>query len=418
MDSGTLKTPAARFISEFLAGRQNNGYTEDRDESGSNENSTDTLIVFSSSVDDSSLESQAQRECKEFNRQNRRKIKRTSLSATSSPYLSHDKGTHQYQHHHYANQYPLYFRSHSSHTPIKSTKRLANPPAFSMHRGSDVGFHSSLNQLSNYSNGHFHHHHHFRSFPHGGSDRFQRKQSASSLGGSSVASLSGSTDLLDDSLSKPFMCTAVYDYDAQNEDELSLRRGDIIQVLSKEPKISGDEGWWTGKLKEQVGIFPGEFVQETDVSSIEPLEIPSSELTNRGRVIGVGGFGQVYLACWRGQTVAIKSSRPDPNDSFEKAIDRVREEAKIFWTLRHENIVALLGVFYDNEKCELCLVMEYARGGPLSRVLAGAGRNIQPKILLDWAIQLANGMNYVHNGAPISVIHRDLKSSNSNLFEF
>lgn len=61
----------------------------------------------------------------------------------------------------------------------------------------------------------------------------------------------------------------------------------------------------------------------------------------------------------------------------------------------------------------LCLVMEYARGGPLNRVLTG--RKVRPSVLVDWAIQIARGMNYLHNGAPISLIHRDLKSSNGKL---
>ena len=33
-------------------------------------------------------------------------------------------------------------------------------------------------------------------------------------------------------------------------------------------------------------------------------------------------------------------------------------------------------------------------------------------VLVDWAIQLARGMNYLHHGAPISLVHRDLKSAN------
>ena len=57
--------------------------------------------------------------------------------------------------------------------------------------------------------------------------------------------------------------------------------------------------------------------------------------------------------------------------------------------------------------------MEYARGGPLNRALTG--RRIRPSVLVDWAIQIARGMNYLHNGAPISLIHRDLKSSNGEL---
>ena len=42
---------------------------------------------------------------------------------------------------------------------------------------------------------------------------------------------------------------ANYEYQAQGEDELSLRKNDLIEVLSMDYVISGDEGWWTGKLE-------------------------------------------------------------------------------------------------------------------------------------------------------------------------
>lgn len=48
------------------------------------------------------------------------------------------------------------------------------------------------------------------------------------------------------------VCTALYDYEAKGDDELSLHRGDILEVLSKDVKISGDEGWWTGKINGKV----------------------------------------------------------------------------------------------------------------------------------------------------------------------
>lgn len=51
----------------------------------------------------------------------------------------------------------------------------------------------------------------------------------------------------------PYLRTALYDYDAQGEDELSLRKGQIVEVLSEDAKISGDEGWWTGKIGDKVG---------------------------------------------------------------------------------------------------------------------------------------------------------------------
>jgi serine/threonine protein kinase len=62
------------------------------------------------------------------------------------------------------------------------------------------------------------------------------------------------------------------------------------------------------------------------------------------------------------------------------------------------------------EEPNLCLVMEYARGGTLNRALTG--RRIPPHILVNWAVQIARGMLYLHEEAVVPIIHRDLKSSN------
>jgi len=43
-----------------------------------------------------------------------------------------------------------------------------------------------------------------------------------------------------------------------------------------------------------------------------------------------------------------------------------------------------------------------------------AGRKIPAEILIDWAIQIATGMKYLHEDAPIPLVHRDLKSSNGD----
>lgn len=54
--------------------------------------------------------------------------------------------------------------------------------------------------------------------------------------------------------------TAVFEYEACGEDELSLRPGDVVQVLSRDSQVSGDEGWWTGQIDQRVGIFPSNYV--------------------------------------------------------------------------------------------------------------------------------------------------------------
>jgi hypothetical protein len=68
---------------------------------------------------------------------------------------------------------------------------------------------------------------------------------------------------------------AIYDYQAQGEDELLLNKGDVIEVLSKDYKISGDEGWWTGKCDGKVGVFPCNFVAPCD---LDFSNLPKEEL--------------------------------------------------------------------------------------------------------------------------------------------
>ncbi|XP_077530298.1 mitogen-activated protein kinase kinase kinase 9-like [Haemaphysalis longicornis] len=207
--------------------------------------------------------------------------------------------------------------------------------------------------------------------------------------------------------SGPELWTAAYDYEASGDDELSLQRGQTVEVLSKDARISGDDGWWTGKIGDRVGIFPCNFVQALEP---RPREIAFGELELE-EVIGVGGFGKVYRGLWRGQEVAVKAARQDPDEDVEAAAQSVRQEGQLFWRLAHPNVVSLLGVCL--EPPNLCLVMEYARGGPLNRVLAG--RRVPPEVLVDWAVQIARGMHYLHVEA--SLIHRDLKSSNVLLSE-
>ncbi|XP_011333900.1 uncharacterized protein LOC105277323 isoform X5 [Ooceraea biroi] len=214
--------------------------------------------------------------------------------------------------------------------------------------------------------------------------------------------------------------TALFDYVAQGEDELSLQRGETVEVLSKDAKISGDEGWWTGKIRGKVGIFPANFVAEAEsidrvssvIDKVQPVEIDFEELQLE-EVIGVGGFGKVYRGFWKKREVAVKAARQDAGEEPSVTLENVRQEAKLFWLLKHENIVQLEGVCIKMPN--MCLVMEYARGGSLNRVLSG--RKIRPDVLVDWAIQIARGMDYLHNKAPISLIHRDLKSSNVLLSE-
>uniref|UniRef100_H0X204 Mitogen-activated protein kinase kinase kinase n=1 Tax=Otolemur garnettii TaxID=30611 RepID=H0X204_OTOGA len=233
---------------------------------------------------------------------------------------------------------------------------------------------------------------------------------------------------------------ALYDYDARGEDELSLRRGQLVEVLSQDAAVSGDEGWWAGQVQRRLGIFPANYVAPCHTAGhpapppAPPPPRPGSpvhvdfELLELKELIGAGGFGQVYRATWQGQEVAVKAARRDPEQDAAAAAESVRREARLFAMLRHPNIIELRGVCLRQP--HLCLVLEFARGGALNRALAVANaapdprvpgprraRRIPPHVLVNWAVQIARGMLYLHEEAFVPILHRDLKSSNILLLE-
>lgn len=50
------------------------------------------------------------------------------------------------------------------------------------------------------------------------------------------------------------------DYKALEQDELSLKRGDIVHILGK----AKFEGWWKGVLGSKIGVLPSTFVELID----------------------------------------------------------------------------------------------------------------------------------------------------------
>ena len=51
-------------------------------------------------------------------------------------------------------------------------------------------------------------------------------------------------------------CVAEFEYVGQEDDELSLKPGDVISDVSKM-----DGGWWEGSLNGKRGMFPDNFVK-------------------------------------------------------------------------------------------------------------------------------------------------------------
>lgn len=113
--------------------------------------------------------------------------------------------------------------------------------------------------------------------------------------------------------------------------------------------------------------------------------------------IGKGEFGEVMLGKWKKQRVAVKVLK----DSSEA-------EAILMKSLRHENLVNLLGVVRRKE--QVLLVTEYMSKGSLVDYLRSRGRlHVTKRDQINFAFDTSAGMEYLER---MHVVHRDLAARN------
>uniref|UniRef100_A0A8C6UUU8 Osteoclast-stimulating factor 1 n=1 Tax=Neogobius melanostomus TaxID=47308 RepID=A0A8C6UUU8_9GOBI len=62
---------------------------------------------------------------------------------------------------------------------------------------------------------------------------------------------------LNDGSPVPQNVRALYDFAAEEDDELAFKAGDIIEVLDR-----SDPSWWTGKLRGKSGLFPANYTEQ------------------------------------------------------------------------------------------------------------------------------------------------------------
>ena len=132
----------------------------------------------------------------------------------------------------------------------------------------------------------------------------------------------------------------------------------------------------------------------------------------RDRVLGCGGFGEVYKGILDdGTEVAIKSAKI----GNVKGVDQVLNEVKILSQVNHRSLVRLLGCCVDSELP--LLVYEYVPNGNLFEHLNGYG-DLDWKVRLQIGLQSAEGLAYLHSAAYPPIYHRDVKSSNILIDKF
>lgn len=120
--------------------------------------------------------------------------------------------------------------------------------------------------------------------------------------------------------------------------------------------------------------------------------------------IGMGSFGAVYRAEYRGTEVAVKHLK---DELKEESLYEFLQEISMMCELRHPNVLLFMGACIKPP----CIVTEYMPRGSLYDVLH------DDNIVLDWmliqtmALDAAQGMDFLHSASP-PILHADFKSLN------
>jgi serine/threonine-protein kinase len=135
------------------------------------------------------------------------------------------------------------------------------------------------------------------------------------------------------------------------------------------------------------------------------------------RKIGGGGMGAVYLASDKnlgGVLRAVKEMVQSyiEDTQQEKAVNDFRRESLLLTSLDHQSIPTIYDYFFDDTEARFYLVMKYISGGDLAgRLRAAPEGRIDETSITQWAIQIADVLDYLHNRQP-PIVYRDLKPAN------
>uniref|UniRef100_A0AAX7ST04 Osteoclast-stimulating factor 1 n=1 Tax=Astatotilapia calliptera TaxID=8154 RepID=A0AAX7ST04_ASTCA len=145
---------------------------------------------------------------------------------------------------------------------------------------------------------------------------------------------------------KKRQCKVLFEYQPQNEDELELKVGNIVEITEEV-----EEGWWSGTLNGKSGIFPSNFVKElepmgdigesndtsraddTDGNGAESIGTPTSPLPTPGnggiaqpkKIKGVG-FGDIFKDASYKKRHSVQT--PDKEEKNENPIPSIPLAAK------------------------------------------------------------------------------------------
>ena len=124
--------------------------------------------------------------------------------------------------------------------------------------------------------------------------------------------------------------------------------------------------------------------------------------------LGQGGYGSVFKGVLLPGNVhvGVKMLEGNSNCNGEDFISEVSTIGRI----HHVNVVHLLG--FCSEDMRRALVYEYMPRGSLDKYIFSAEKSFSWDKLIEIALGIARGINYLHQGCEMQILHFDIKPHN------
>ncbi|OAY50262.1 integrin-linked protein kinase 1 isoform X2 [Manihot esculenta] len=151
--------------------------------------------------------------------------------------------------------------------------------------------------------------------------------------------------------------------------------------------------------------------RKTPMAVANPQDVPEYELNplelqvRKSDGISKGSY---QVAKWNGTKVTVKILDMD-SYSDPESINAFKHELTLLEKVRHPNVVQFVGAV--TQKIPMMIVSEYHPKGHLASYLQKKGR-LSPSKFWRCSLDIARGMNYLHECKPDPIIHCDLKPKN------
>ncbi len=140
---------------------------------------------------------------------------------------------------------------------------------------------------------------------------------------------------------------------------------------------------------------------------VKPWLVKRREISMTNQKLGGGGWGEVWVASFRGTQVAAKVQYSGHHSEFYNG--NFIREMDMAAKLHHPNLVQFIGASIDEE---MVIMMEYMPTSLRQFLSCNSQDTFTDRFCASVALDVAKALNYLHLMQPDPIIHRDISSGN------